>query len=250
PLTRADVFHRPNQFLTLHELTECFAYGRRLVLTQQDMTLDRAPGYFTSRKDWEELCRTTKAALASADQVGFFSEHAAVDAARDGLLDTQRATVVPLGVDHVRTDGKAELPARLARLGGRPFLLMIGAALPHKNRLVALPLLRGLAFERGWGGGLVLAGARRLSGHQLDSARAATARKRSPSVRAGSRPRRRLGERETRALPQCRTCPLSVVVRGVRPRPVRGGCLRHALSVRMAWRRVRVPAVVRGIVSR
>src|SRR5262249_40090086 len=158
PLTRADVFHRPNQFLTLHELTECFAYGRRLVLTQQDMTLDRAPGYFTSRKDWEELCRTTKAALASADQVGFFSEHAAVDAARDGLLDTQRATVVPLGVDHVRTDGKAELPARLARLGGRPFLLMIGAALPHKNRLFALRVLRELAFERGWEGGLVLAG--------------------------------------------------------------------------------------------
>ena len=157
PFQVADIYHRPRQVHSLHELPECFAYGRRFVLTQQDMILDRTSAYFPSDEAWKAYRRATQAALASADHVGFFSEHAALDAASDGALDPERATVVPLGVNHVQTEGDAKPPPLLTRLGHRPFLLMLGTALPHKNRLFALRVLHELV-ERGWEGGLVFAG--------------------------------------------------------------------------------------------
>ena len=94
----------------------------------------------------------------SADQVGFFSEHAALDAASDGLISLDRATVVPLGVDHVQITEEAAQPhPQLVQLAGRPFLFNLGTALQHKNRLFAFRVLDELV-ERGWEGGLVLAG--------------------------------------------------------------------------------------------
>jgi glycosyltransferase involved in cell wall biosynthesis len=155
---KADIFHRPHQVVAIHDLVECFAFGSRFVLTHQDMIAERTPAYFASPADWEVFRRTTSAALASADHVGFFSEHAALDAASDGDLDPERATVVPLGVDHIRTDGPAEPIAQLSSLGGRPFVLVVGTAFQHKNRLFALRVLRELVVGRGWEGGLVLAG--------------------------------------------------------------------------------------------
>ena len=155
---QADIFHRPHQVHSLVDLANCFRYGSRFVLTQQDMIVDRAAAYWASLDQWKDFRRTTQAALSSADQVGFFSEHAALDALSDGVLDPERATVVPLGVNHVEVNGTAEAPRQLARLGGRPFLLMIGTALLHKNRLFGLRVLRELVEERGWEGGLVLAG--------------------------------------------------------------------------------------------
>ena len=152
-----DVFHRPSQFHSCLEVVECLRYGRRLVLTHQDMILDRTPAYFYSVELWREFRRATQAALASADHVGFFSTHAALDAASDGVLDPERATVVPLGVDHLHTSGEAQLPSRVAALGRRPFLLMIGVPLAHKNRVFALRVLREL-IDRSWDGVLVLAG--------------------------------------------------------------------------------------------
>jgi glycosyltransferase involved in cell wall biosynthesis len=156
---QADIFHRPHQVHSLVDLADCLRYGHRFVLTQQDMIVDRAAAYWASPDQWKDFRRATQAALASADQVGFFSEHAALDALSDGMLDPERATVVPLGVNHVEVDGAAEPPPQLARLGGRPFLLMIGTALLHKNRLFGLRVLRELVNEQGWEGGLVLAGA-------------------------------------------------------------------------------------------
>jgi glycosyltransferase involved in cell wall biosynthesis len=155
---QADIFHRPHQVMSIADLAGCFKHGRRFVLTQQDMIVDRAAAYWPSTAQWQDFRRTTRAALSSADHVGFFSEHAALDALSDGFLDPERTTVVPLGVDHVDVDGEADPPPRLAELGGRPFLFMMGTALRHKNRLFALRVLRELVTERGWEGGLVLAG--------------------------------------------------------------------------------------------
>ena len=153
-----DVFHRGQQLPSRLALVECMAYGRRFVLTHQDMILDRTPGYFRGQDAWEEFRRASRAALGSADHVGFFSMHAALDAASDGTLDPDRATVVPLGVDHLEADGEAELPAKVTAIGDRPFLLMLGTALAHKNRVFALRVLRELLVEHSWGGSLVLAG--------------------------------------------------------------------------------------------
>ena len=48
--------------------------------------------------------------------------------------------------------------ARSTRSRGRPYLLVVGNAFWHKNRLFALRLLQWLIEQRGWEGGLVLAG--------------------------------------------------------------------------------------------
>jgi FkbM family methyltransferase len=157
-IERADVYHRPHQVRQLGELSECLTLGRRFVLTQQDMILDRTRAFFPSREAWTAFRRVTRAALASADHVGFFSEHAALDAASDGLIDLDRATVVPLGVDHFEvTADAAQPPPQLVQLAGRPFLFNLGTSLEHKNRLFAFRVLHELV-ERGWEGGLVLAG--------------------------------------------------------------------------------------------
>jgi glycosyltransferase involved in cell wall biosynthesis len=155
---RIDVFHLPHQVGSLQELLDCLALGGRFVLTHQDMIADRTPAYFASQRELEDLRRATRAALASADHVAFFSEHAALDAASDGALEPERATVVPLGVDHIRTDGPVEPPEAIAALGGRPFVLVVGTAFQHKNRLFALRVLRELVVELGWQGALVLVG--------------------------------------------------------------------------------------------
>jgi hypothetical protein len=83
------------------------------------MILDRTSAYRFSSAHWRDFRRATRAAHSSADQVGFLSEHAALDALSDGVLDPERATVVPLGVDHVTTDGPADRPLKLASLAGR-----------------------------------------------------------------------------------------------------------------------------------
>jgi glycosyltransferase involved in cell wall biosynthesis len=155
-LGRPGILHRPYQVRSLHELADCLTIGRRLVLTHQDMIRDRTPAYSRSFGAWEDYRRTTEAALSSADEVGFFSRHAAIDAASDGALDLERATVVHLGVDHVSEP--VEEPLSVDPLSGRPYLLVVGNAFWHKNRLFALRLLQWLIVNAGWEGGLVLAG--------------------------------------------------------------------------------------------
>jgi glycosyltransferase involved in cell wall biosynthesis len=158
PTEKPAVFHRPYQFGALAELRAAARIGRRLVLTQQDMILDRTPEYHADARDWCRRRETTAAAFAVADQVGFFSRHAADDAARDGL-DPSRSNVVPLGVDHPLGTDPAGGDAAGLELASPDdsFLLMIGGALRHKNRLFALRLFERLA-ESGWQGHLVLAG--------------------------------------------------------------------------------------------
>lgn len=157
PVATTDIFYRPHQVGSLDELGECLAYGPRFVLTHQDMIGDRTPVYFASPEILMTVRETTRSALAAADHVGFFSTHAALDAASEGVLDPERATVVPLGVDHITADGPVEHPPGLEALGGRPFVLVLGTSFRHKNRLFAVRVVREL-IERGWEGALVLAG--------------------------------------------------------------------------------------------
>jgi glycosyltransferase involved in cell wall biosynthesis len=167
-LGRPDVFHRPFQIASLHDLADRLAIGERFVLTHQDMIWDRTRAYHAdaARRDYRIA---TSAALSAADEVGFFSVHAAVDAASEGALDPDRATVVPLGVDHLTGRDVEDTVAR--PLAGRPFLLMVGTSFWHKNRVFALRLLRWLIEARGWDGGLVLVGGH----HEPTSSRPAEA---------------------------------------------------------------------------
>ena len=152
---RPKVFHRPFQVISFHDLVDRLRIGDRLVLTHQDMIWDRTRAYHRgdARRDYR---LATSAALASADEVGFFSLHAATDAASEGAVDLDRATVVRLGVDHLAGRAVHDAPAR--PLAGRPYLLMVGSSFWHKNRVFSLRLARWLVEERGWDGGVVLAG--------------------------------------------------------------------------------------------
>ncbi len=154
-LGRPVILHRPFQVVSLHDLTDRLEIGERFVLTHQDMIWDRTRAYHVgdARRDYRTA---TSAALSVADEVGFFSFHAAIDAASDGALALDRATVVPLGVDHL---AGRDVPETLARpLAGRPYLLMVGTSFWHKNRVFSLRLLQWLVDVHRWDGGLVLVG--------------------------------------------------------------------------------------------
>jgi FkbM family methyltransferase len=152
---RPTVFHRPSQIGAMKVLADCLCKGDRLVLTHLDMIVDRTPGYLAGSSAWERYRQTTRAALSSADQLGFLSHHTARDAASDGVFELERATVIHLGVDHLRPHDDER---RASPLAGRPYVLVMGNAFWHKNRLFALRLLRWLVEGHGWDGGLVLAG--------------------------------------------------------------------------------------------
>jgi glycosyltransferase involved in cell wall biosynthesis len=166
-LGRPEVFHRPFQVGSVDVLADCLTVGERFVLTHQDMIFDRTRAYHLDLGAWHDYREATRASLGSADAVGFFSRHAAVDAASDGLVELDRATVVPLGVDHL--GGRDADAARAEPLGGQPFLLVVGSTMWHKNRPFAVRLLARLVERHGWDGGLVLAGGHSTRGSSVDA---------------------------------------------------------------------------------
>ena len=153
------VFHRPYQLLTENEITDVFTSGGRLVVTHQDMILDRTPAYFPSRDEWRHFTARTALTFVAADEVAFFSEHARGEAVRDGLIDEQRTSVVPPGTDHLRDTTDGGIPAGLRDRGPDvPFVLVIGNAYFHKNRLFALRVSDELRKAYGWEGITLFAG--------------------------------------------------------------------------------------------
>lgn len=160
PGRRAQVFHRPYQLLLESELAEAVAFGNRLVITQQDMILSRNPSYFSNVRDWRRFTEMTNVSFLVADHIAFFSPHALRDALSDGVLTTEKASVVPLGTEHARA-----LPAEFEKSTRgfgfelqEPFLLVLGNAYVHKNRVHALRVFDSLARDGGWEGTLVFAG--------------------------------------------------------------------------------------------
>jgi glycosyltransferase involved in cell wall biosynthesis len=166
-----DVVHRPFQLFDLHDVALLRQLGRRLIVTHQDQLLYRNPAYFATRDDWSAYRRASRLALAWADRVVFFSEHARTEALRDEIVEREQSVVVPIGVERriSRGDGRARRPpADWKKLGGRPFLLVLGSDLAHKNRPFAIVLVDRLRRVHGWDGGLVLAGAQLEHGSLRD----------------------------------------------------------------------------------
>ena len=153
---RPDVLHRPDQIASLHQLADSLLIAERLVVTHQDMIWDRTLAYhdIAGAGDYR---RANAAALHFADGVGFFSLHAAIDAASEGILELDRATVVPLGVDHLHGAVSRRQPRDLWRAGHTSWW----SAARSGTRIASSPCasLGWLAEERGWEGGLVFIGA-------------------------------------------------------------------------------------------
>ncbi len=158
PQAPTDVVHRPSQVFTAADLALLLPLGHRIVVTHQDLIAYRIPSYHESVEDWERYRRVTRDTLGAADHVVFFSEHARADALADALVDPAAASVVAIGVDHHVVGGEGRAPTRPPRLtGDAPFLLCLGADLPHKHHGFARALTEALRSE-GWEGRLVLAG--------------------------------------------------------------------------------------------
>jgi glycosyltransferase involved in cell wall biosynthesis len=154
PLT--DVVHRPQQVFTPDDLGLLRLVGERVIIGQQDLIGYHNPSYHPDIDSWRGYRRTTRLALAGADQVVFFSEHARNDALAEDLLPAGRTHVVgiaPAALGHASTPDRP--PEGLS--GDDPFLLCLGADYAHKNRPFAIELLSALR-NLGWQGRLVLAG--------------------------------------------------------------------------------------------
>ncbi len=142
-LPKTDIVHRPSQFFTEHDLALLRPLGERMVITHQDLIAYRAPGRNTEPSAYEAVRLTTRLTLGGCDHVVFFTEAARADALRDDLVTAERSSVVPIGVDH----HLARSAAPVAPAGfdpEPPYLLALGADLPHKN----LPFARRLAAAR------------------------------------------------------------------------------------------------------
>ena len=129
PSRRPHIFHCPYQLLADQDLGEALTLGDRLVITQQDMIMNHTPSYFRNLDDWRRFVDTTDN-VPAADDVAFFSPHAMADALSDGVLSAEKASVVPIGTDHLSgsEEGFIDLPAALRLEAGIPFLLVIGNA--------------------------------------------------------------------------------------------------------------------------
>ena len=156
-LPRTDVVHRPQQVFTPDDLRLVLMLGERTVISQLDLIAYRNPTYHATPDAWQAYRRTTRLALAVADRVLFFSEHARNDAVAEDLIEPVRTAIAGIGVEREgRRDGSRRpegVPA------GRDIVLMLGANYLHKNRLFGLELADELRRRHGWDGLLVMAGA-------------------------------------------------------------------------------------------
>jgi glycosyltransferase involved in cell wall biosynthesis len=159
------VAHRPVQVALPEDVDVLRALGERIVITQQDLIAYRTPAYHATPELWRQYRRATRLALAMSDAAVFFSRHALEDALADDLINPQRAEVIAIAAEHSITEagGGARPPQRMRELGPDGFLVCLGNDFRHKNRPFAIRLLQALR-DRGWRGGLVLAGARMTHG--------------------------------------------------------------------------------------
>lgn len=151
-----DVIHRPQQVFTPDDLGLLRLVGERVVIGQQDLIAYHNPSYHPNIDSWRGYRRTTRLALAGADQVVFFSEHARNDALTEDLLPLGRTHVVGISAEAPEPTSGPDIPPDGLSTDD-PFLLCLGADYAHKNRPFAIELL-GALRNLGWHGRLVLAG--------------------------------------------------------------------------------------------
>ena len=150
------VVHRPQQVFGIGDLNLLRLLGRRLVVTHQDLIAYHNPAYHADADGWEQYRRITRIALAVADRVVLFSDHARRDVLAEDLVGAERCDIV--GVAVAERPGPAPWPpGGVAR--DRDFILCLGADYRHKNRVFALRIAQALRAQHGWEGQLVLAGA-------------------------------------------------------------------------------------------
>jgi len=156
---KADVIYRPYQLREAGELDWLRSLAHRVVVNQLDLIAFHDAAYFAADKVWTDYRELAWLTSRTADGLTYLSEHSRADAIAEGLLpEGTPQRVVYAGTEH--TTLAQMKPVRPPGAEGvRPgFLLCIGVAYQHKNRLFTLRLLERLRAD-GWAGSLVLVGA-------------------------------------------------------------------------------------------
>lgn len=161
---RTHVAHRPWQVESLADVELLDRVGERVLITQQDLIGYRMSSVFESVERWRDYRRLTAEALALASGTLFFSDTVAREAVDAGLVEGERAHVVPLGTESELFTGSGDVRQPAGFDPPDRFLLVIGNRFLHKNTFFALELLRELRDGHGWDGAIVLAGADVLHG--------------------------------------------------------------------------------------
>ena len=228
-LARSDIVHRPYQVTSAADLELLPRLGDRIVITHLDLIAFHNPGYFASFGEWQQYRRVTRQALAMADQAIFLSDHARVDALREGLVEADLARVIPMAVRRekgpVAARRPAEAPAGTVPAGDRE-------RLPPQE-----PPLRDQAAgraARAWVGRAPRARRRERRVRVLARRRGGVPCSTTRVGESGARPAGCRRGREGMALHECRCGRLSDRLRGLRPDPVRGGAGGNAVPVRAA----------------
>jgi glycosyltransferase involved in cell wall biosynthesis len=167
-VAESHVVHRPQQVFGIGDLNLMRLLGRRLVVTHQDLIAYHNPTYHADADGWEQYRRVTRIALAVADRVVLFSEHARREVLAEDLAVAERCDVVGAAV--AERSGPAPRPPGAVALD-RDFILCLGADYRHKNRVFALRVAQALRVQHGWEGQLVLAGAHVSHGSSADDER-------------------------------------------------------------------------------
>ena len=162
----AHVVYRPYQVNRIVELEWLVAAAPRLVVTQLDCIAYNNPGYFVDSATWSEYKHVIRLSFESSSGHTFLSNAAVEEARRSGLVkgEGEYAVAYP-GSDNEAPSMVPVAPAGLPEdLNG--FLLCLGAAFLHKNRMMTIRILEE-AGALGWDGELVLAGPTPPDGNSL-----------------------------------------------------------------------------------
>ena len=160
----ADVLYRPYQMLFASELDFVTSVGRRRLVGQLDMIGFSNPFYHPSPELFWIARNLQRHLMRTADGVTFISDfgrRSSVAECPD--LTPSRLHVVSCGAD------PAPAPAASAPLAdAEPYVLCLSATFWHKNRAHAISTFAELV-ERGYEGGLVIAGPEPFYGRSLDA---------------------------------------------------------------------------------
>jgi GT2 family glycosyltransferase len=162
----ADIAYRPYQAINTDDLAFLRRIGNRVVINHLDLIAYFNPFYFENYESWSKYRESTSDVLRLVDGIAFISDTVRTEVEQEGLVSPE----IPLktiycGTDLVSIIG-CERPGELRGVREKGFILSLGAAYAHKNRLLSLKLLRDLK-NQGWDGALVLAGATPPDGSSL-----------------------------------------------------------------------------------
>ena len=156
-----DVIHRPYQLDTSLDMSRWRSVGRRIAVTVHDLIAYQIPTYHSTPDAWFAHRHVTRALSRQVDGLVAISEDTRDQILRERLsAEEGRVLVVPNGVGHLNGDETAIEPAALRASGfaGEAFVLVLGTNYSHKNRDLAIDVVRSLQ-GRGHEVHLVMAGA-------------------------------------------------------------------------------------------